>query len=202
MPQCATEATWIVTAGSHGALKARTMMFFRLTDEQQEIQRLVRKFAQQEIAPQAERWDEEAHFPREILRPLAQLGRAGPLGPQEARRPALSPPTGAVIYEELGKADMSIGVWLSVHNMVAGLISKFGNDEQRGRWLPGLTSGELLGAFSLSEAHAGSDAANVRATAVREGGDYVLNGTKFWVSSAGVADVYSVMLRTNEKPSA
>jgi len=161
-------------------------MFFRLTDEQQEIQRLVRKFAQQEIAPQAERWDEEAHFPREILRPLAELGLAGLLVPEDAGGSDLSRLTGAVIYEELGKADMSTGVWLSVHNMVAGLISKFGNDEQRGRWLPGLTSGELLGAFSLSEAHAGSDAANVRATAVRDGGDYVLNGTKFWVSSAGV----------------
>ena len=174
-------------------------MFFRLTDEQQEIQRLVRKFAQQEIAPQAERWDEEAHFPREILRPLAELSLAGLLVPEDAGGSDLSRLTGAVIYEELGKADMSTGVWLSVHNMVAGLISKFGKDEQRGRWLPGLTSGELLGAFSLSEAHAGSDAANVRATAVRDGGDYVLNGTKFWVSSAGVADLYAVMLRTNEK---
>ncbi len=87
-------------------------MFFRLTDEQQEIQRLVRKFAQQEIASQAERWDEEAHFPREILRPLAELGLAGLLVPEDAGGSDLSRLTGAVIYEELGKADMSTGVWL------------------------------------------------------------------------------------------
>lgn len=174
------------------------MMFLTLSDEQREMREQVRRFAQNEIAPQAERWDEENHFPRELLKPLAEMGLTGLLAPEELGGMQLSRLTGALIYEEIGKADMSTAVWLSVHNMVTGLICRYGNEAQRERWVPGMTSGELLGAFSLSEAHAGSDAANVRCAARRDGDDYVLNGTKFWVSSAGKADVYAVMARTSE----
>jgi alkylation response protein AidB-like acyl-CoA dehydrogenase len=175
-------------------------MFFRLTDEQQEIRDLVRKFAENEIAPYAERWDEENHFPREIFKPIAELGLAGMVIPEELGGSQLPRLTGAVIYEELGRADMSTAVWLSVHNMVTGLINRFGDEEQRRRWVPKMASGELLGAFALSEAHAGSDAANVKTTAVRDGDVYIVNGTKFWVTSAGVADVYAVMVRTSDAP--
>ncbi len=111
-------------------------MFLRLDDEQQEIRDLVRKFAQQEIAPHAEQWDEESHFPREIFPPLAELGLAGMLVPEEYGGAQLSRLTGAVIYEQIGQADMSTAVWLAVHNMVSGLIAKFGDEEQRQRWLP------------------------------------------------------------------
>ncbi|MGO8950653.1 MAG: acyl-CoA dehydrogenase family protein [Ktedonobacterales bacterium] len=173
-------------------------MFFRLSDEQKEILDLVHRFAQNEIAPNAGRWDEESHFPREILRPLAELGLAGILVPEELGGSQLSRLTGALIYEEIGKADMSTAVWLAVHNMVAGLVSIYGNRAQRQLWLPGMAAGDLLGAFCLSEAHAGSDAANIRASARRDGDDYVLNGSKFWVTSAGVADIYAVMLRTSD----
>ncbi|WIG61756.1 MAG: Acyl-CoA dehydrogenase, short-chain specific [Ktedonobacterales bacterium] len=173
-------------------------MFFRLSDEQREIQHAVRDFAQHEIAPHAERWDEESYFPRELFRPLAEMGLAGLLVSEELGGTGLSRLTGAVIYEEIGKADMSTAVWLSVHNMVTGLIAKFGDDEQRQRWTPRMAGGEMLGAFALSEAHAGSDAANLRATATRDGDSYVLNGTKFWVTSAGVADVYVAFLRTSD----
>jgi alkylation response protein AidB-like acyl-CoA dehydrogenase len=173
-------------------------MFFRLSDEQQEILDLVRRFARQEIAPNAERWDEESHFPREIFKPMAELGLAGLLIPEELGGSQLSRLTGATIYEEIGKADMSTAVWLAVHNMVAGLINRFGDQAQRHRWLPGMAAGELLGAFCLSEAHAGSDAANIRATARRDRDDYLLNGSKFWVTSAGVADLYAVMMRTSD----
>src|SRR5574340_687788 len=94
---------------------------------------------------------------------------------------------------------MATAVWLSVHNMVAGLIARFGDDTQRARWLPKMVSGEALGAFSLSEAHAGSDVSAIRATARRDGDDYVLNGSKYWVTNAGEADLYAVMLRTDER---
>ncbi len=174
-------------------------MFFRLSDEQTEMLAVVHRFAQNEIVPNAERWDEESCFPREILRPMAELGIAGLLVPEEFGGMQMSRLTGALLYEEVGKADMSTAVWLAVHNMVAGLIFKFGNADQRQRWLPGMVSGDLLGAFSLSEAHAGSDASNIRATARRDGDDYLLNGSKFWVTSAGVADLYAVMLRTGEE---
>ena len=173
-------------------------MFFRLNEEQQAIRDLVRTFAQREIAPQAERWDEESYFPREIVRPLAELGLAGLLIPEEYGGMQLSRLIGAIIYEELGQADMSTAVWLSVHNMVAGLVARYGDDEQRARWLPRMASGETLGAFALSEAHAGSDAANVRASARREGESYIVNGAKYWVTSAGEADLYAVMVRTDE----
>lgn len=175
-------------------------MFFRLTDEQQEIRNLVRKFAENEIAPHAERWDEESYFPREIFQPIAELGLAGMVIPEDLDGSQLSRLTGALIYEELGRADMSTAVWLSVHNMVTGLINRFGDKEQRRRWVPKMAAGELLGAFALSEAHTGSDAASIKATAVRDGDAYVVNGTKFWVTSAGVADVYAVMVRTSDVP--
>jgi len=174
-------------------------MFFRLTDEQQEIRDLVRKFAQNEIAPNAERWDEEGIFPEGLPRQMGEIGLAGMFVPEELGGSQLSRLTAALLLEEVGKADMSTAVWLSVHNMVTGLVNKFGNEEQRNRWVPRLSAGELLGAFSLSEAHAGSDAANVRCLARREGDTYVVNGSKYWVSSAGVADVYAVMVRTDEK---
>src|SRR5262249_9785986 len=180
----------------------RTTMFFRLTDEQREIRDLVRRFAENEITPNAERWDEQHHFPREIFPPLAEMGLAGLLVPEELGGTQMSRLIGALIYEEIGRADMSTGVWLSVHNMVAGLIARFGSDEQRRRWAPRMASGELLGAFALSEAHAGSDAANVRCLAVPAGDDYIVNGTKSWVSSAGVADVYAIFVRTNERAGA
>lgn len=172
------------------------MSFFALDDEQQAIRDAVRDFAQHEIAPHAERWDEESHFPREIFRPLAEMGLAGLLAPEDFGGSDLSRLTGALIYEQIGAADMSTAVWLAVHNMVTGLIARYGDDEQRAAFVPRMASGELLGAFALSEAHAGSDSANVRATATREGDAYILNGTKYWVTSAGVADIYVVFLRT------
>ena len=177
-------------------------MFFRLDDEQQEIQGLVRRFAQNEIVPHAERWDEESHFPREIMRPLAEMGLMGTLVPDAYGGAQLSRLAGTLIYEQIAQADMSTAVWLSVHNMIGGLIHRFGTEAQRSRWLPSLASGEALGAFSLSEAHAGSDAANVRCKAERSGDGWVLNGTKFWVTSAGVADLYVVFARTDERSGA
>ncbi len=172
-------------------------MDFRLNDEQQAIQELAAKFAQNELAPRAAEWEAEGRFPREIFKPLADLGLAGVLVPEELGGMQLSRLTGAVIYEELARADMATAVWLSVHNMVTGLIYHYGDAEQRRRWVPRMAAGELLGAFSLSEAHAGSDAANLRTMARRVGDQYVVNGSKYWVTNAGEADIYTVMVRTD-----
>jgi alkylation response protein AidB-like acyl-CoA dehydrogenase len=174
-------------------------MFFGLDDEQREIQDLVRRFAQNEIAPHADEWDETHHFPRELFGQMAEMGLTGMAIPEEQGGAGLSRLTGALIYEALAQADMATAVGLSVHNMVAGLIARFGTEAQRARWLPGMASGKQLGAFSLSEAHAGSDVANLKATARHDGDGWVLNGTKFWVTSAGQADVYAVTLRTDAK---
>ena len=172
-------------------------MDFQLADEQLAIKDLVAKFAQNELAPHADDWDERHYFPREVFKPLADLGLAGLLVPESLGGMDLSRLTGALIYEELGRADLNTAVWLSVHNMVAGLIYRYGNDQQRQRWVPRMAAGELLGAFSLSEAHAGSDVANLRTIARRDGDDYVVSGSKFWVTNAGAADVYTVMVKTD-----
>ena len=171
-------------------------MFARLTDEQEAIRDVVREFAQKEIAPHADQWDEEHSFPREIFRPLAEMGLAGLLAPEDYGGSQLSRLTGALIYEELGKADMAHrrlalrpqhGDWHHQPLRRRGAARALGS---------ALAAGELLGAFSLSEAHAGSDAANLQCAARRDGDDYILNGSKFWVTNAGVADLYVVMART------
>ncbi len=169
---------------------------FLLNDEQREIQQMVRRFAQNELAPHAEEWSERAYFPREIFPQMASLGLAGMLVPEEVGGTNLGRLMGAVVFEELARADMTTAVWLSVHNMVTNLIYRYGNDTQRQRWVTRLAAGELLGAFSLSEANSGSDAAALTASARREGEHYIVNGSKLWVTSAGVAEVYVVMVRT------
>jgi alkylation response protein AidB-like acyl-CoA dehydrogenase len=170
---------------------------FTLNDEQREIQELARRFAQNEVAPHAEEWSERAHFPRELFPKMAELGLAGMLVPEEVGGANLGRLTAAVVFEQLAGADLATAVWLSVHNMVTNLIYRYGSAEQHQRWVVPMAAGHLLGAFSLSEAGAGSDAASLTASARRDGGDYIVNGSKMWVTSGGVADVYAVMVKTD-----
>jgi alkylation response protein AidB-like acyl-CoA dehydrogenase len=171
-------------------------MFWQLDAEQQAIQATVARFAREQIAPHAAEWDETHHFPREIVRPLADLGLTGMTIPEAFGGLALSKFTVALVYETLAHTDLSAVVWLAVHNMAAGMLARFGTAEQQHRYLPAMARGDWLGAFSLSEAHAGSDPASLRATARRDGDSYILNGTKMWVTSGSVADVVVVMART------
>jgi alkylation response protein AidB-like acyl-CoA dehydrogenase len=159
---------------------------------------MVRRFTQQEILPHAEMWDENNYFPREIYQKMGELGLTGMTTPEEDGGSGLSRLTGTLVYEELAKGDMATAVGLSVHNMVTGSIAKFSNPEQRARWVGGLASGELLGAFSLSEAGAGSDAASLQCSGRRDGDNYILNGTKLWVTNGGEADIYLLMARTDQ----
>ncbi len=177
-------------------------MMFTLNDEQQAMQQEVRRFAQQEIAPHADEWDERAYFPHELFPKLAGLGLAGMLVPEEVEGTNLGRLMAAIVFEELARADLSTAVWLSVHNMVTSLIYRYGNDEQRQRWVPLMATGKLLGAFSLSEAGAGSDAAALRTTARREGDQYIVTGSKMWVTNGGVADVYAVLVKTDSSAGA
>lgn len=177
-------------------------MFGQLNAEQLAIQSTVRRFAQERIAPHAAEWDEQERFPREIFAPLADLGLAGMTVPEVYGGSALSRLDAVLAYEALASADLAVTVWLAVHNMVAGIIARFGTDTQKEWWLPDMTAGRMLGAFSLSEAGAGSDSAGLRATARRDGESYVLNGSKLWVTSGSVADIFVVMARTGEKPGA
>jgi len=106
------------------------------------------------------------------------------------------PVSGALVYEELAKGEMATSVGLSVHNMVTGSIARFGSEEQRHRWVTKLAAGELLGAFSLSEAASGSDAASLQCRAEGRDDQYILNGSKMWVTNGGEADIYLLMART------
>ncbi|HEU5227863.1 MAG TPA: acyl-CoA dehydrogenase family protein [Ktedonobacteraceae bacterium] len=175
------------------------MMHFDLNEEQSDIRDMVRRFTAQEIVPHAEAWDESYYFPREIYSKMAELGLLGMATPEEYGGSALSRLTGALVYEQLAKGDMATAVGLSVHNMITGSIARFGSEEQRRRWVPRLASGELLGAFSLSEADAGSDAASLQCRAQRNGDVYVINGNKMWVTNGGEAEVYLLMARVQSE---
>jgi alkylation response protein AidB-like acyl-CoA dehydrogenase len=172
-------------------------MKFDLDEEQIDIRDMVRRFTEQEIMPHAERWDEEGIFPREVYAKMGELGLMGMTTPEEYGGTALSRLTSALVYEELAKGEMATAVGLSVHNMVTGSLARYGNVEQRQRWVRKLAGGQLLGAFALSEAGSGSDAASLQCRAERRDDCYVLNGSKMWVTNAGEADIYLVMARTS-----
>jgi len=173
-------------------------MNFDLNEEQSDIRDMVRRFTAQEITPHAEEWDETYHFPRAVYTKMAELGLMGMTTPEAYGGTMLSRLIGAIVYEELAQGEMATAVGLSVHNMVTGSLARFGNDEQRQRWVSRLATGELLGAFSLSESASGSDAASLQCRAERSGDEYVLNGSKLWVTNGGEADIYLLMVRTTQ----
>ncbi|GAC1394465.1 MAG: acyl-CoA dehydrogenase [Ktedonobacteraceae bacterium] len=177
-------------------------MNFDLNDEQADIRDMVRRFTAQEITPHAEEWDETHHFPRAVYAKMAELGLMGMTTPEEFGGTMLSRLIGAIVYEELAKGEMATAVGLSVHNMVTGSLARFGNDEQRQEWVTRLASGELLGAFSLSESASGSDAASLQCRAECNGDYYMLNGSKLWVTNGGEADIYLLMVRTKPEKGA
>src|SRR5438132_5536602 len=171
-------------------------MKFDLDEEQSDIRNMVRRFTEQEITPYAGAWDETQRFPREIYHKMAELGLMCMTTPEEYGGSALRRLSNTLVYEELAKGEMATAVGLSVHNMVTASIARFGNPEQRHRWVSRLASGELLGAFSLSEADSGSDAASLQCSAERHAEHYIINGSKTWVTNAGEAEIYLLMART------
>jgi alkylation response protein AidB-like acyl-CoA dehydrogenase len=163
----------------------------------EDLIKLTREIARDELAPLASQHEAEERFPREQFR---LLGRAGLLGLPYPERWGGSGVTYEVylqVLEEIATAWMSMGVGLSVHVMSCFALAEFGTDEQRERWLPDMLGGELLGAYALSEPQAGSDAAALTTRAVRSGDDYVVNGVKAWITHGGHADFYTTMVRTS-----
>jgi alkylation response protein AidB-like acyl-CoA dehydrogenase len=169
---------------------------FELTEDQQAVVEMVRDFATTAIAPHAAEWDETKHFPVDVLREAGTLGMGGIYVREEFGGSGLSRTDAALIFEELSKADPTIAAYISIHNMVVWMIDAFGNDQQRAKWVPQLASMEALGSYCLTEPGAGSDAAALSTKAVLDGDNYVLNGTKQFISGAGVSSVYVVMART------
>jgi alkylation response protein AidB-like acyl-CoA dehydrogenase len=173
-------------------------MDFTLSEEQSLIVNMAASFAADQLRPNAARWDEEKHFPVEAMREAAALGFAGIYVGEEHGGSGLSRLDAALIFEQLSMGCVATAAYLSIHNMSAWMIDTYGNQDQRAKWLPGLMNMDLIASYCLTEPGSGSDAAALRTKAVRQGDEYVLNGSKAFISGAGVSDVYVVMVRTGE----
>lgn len=173
-------------------------MDFNITEEQRLFQRLAREFANNEIAPFAKEWDEKHIFPISTLKKAASLGLAAIYVRDDVGGTNLTRVDSALVFEELATACPSTAAYLSIHNMVAWLIDTYADDALRHHWLPKLATMDVLSSYCLTEPGAGSDAASLKTTAVRDGDDYVLNGTKAFISGGSVSDLYACMVRTGE----
>ncbi|MBU2042549.1 MAG: isobutyryl-CoA dehydrogenase [Alphaproteobacteria bacterium] len=171
-------------------------MDFALTDDQRAIQDAARQFAEAELAPHSAEWDETKHFPVDVMKHAAEMGFCGIYTGEEHGGMALGRVEAALIFEELSRGDVSTAAFISIHNMATWMIDKFGSDDLRARYVPRLTTMELIASYCLTEPGSGSDAAGLRTTAKRDGDDWVLNGSKAFISGAGTSDVYVVMART------
>jgi alkylation response protein AidB-like acyl-CoA dehydrogenase len=169
-----------------------------LTEDQRSVQAVAREFAAAEIAPFTKQWDRDAFFEPSLVRKLGDLGFLGMMIPEEYDGLGLDTLTYLVALEEIALVDASVAVMLSVHNSLpTQMILRWGSEDQKEQFLKPMARGERLGAFALSEPDAGSDAASLRTQAVRDGNDWILNGTKAWVSSGTKGDVIIVMARTD-----
>ncbi len=171
-------------------------MDFNLTEDQRAIEEAARSFAAEELAPHSARWDEEKHFPVDVLRKAAGLGFAGLYVREDVGGSALGRLDASIVFEQLSYGDVASAAFISIHNMVSWMIDRFASDDLRHRYLPRLTSMELIASYCLTEPGSGSDAAAMKTVAVKDGDDYVLTGSKAFISGAGVSDVYLVMART------
>jgi hypothetical protein len=171
---------------------------FEYTPEQIALRKAVREFAEGEIAPHVMEWDEAQTFPLETIQKLGQLGYMGAIFPEELGGAGLGYIEYSIIIEELSRVDGSVGIIVAAHtSLCSNHIYKSGTQEQRGRYLPKLASGEWIGCWSLTEPEAGSDAAGTRTTAVQDGDGWVLNGSKTFTTNAHYADVCVAMAVTD-----
>jgi alkylation response protein AidB-like acyl-CoA dehydrogenase len=167
-------------------------------DERAAILEAVRDFAQSELAPHALEWDETKTFPADALHHAGELGLGGIYVREDVGGTGLTRSDAVAIFEELATGDPSIAAYVTIHNMVAWMIDTYGTDAQRQEWLPLLASMQGFGSYCLTEPGAGSDAAAITTTAIRDGDEVVLTGVKQFISGAGAASVYIVMARTGE----
>jgi alkylation response protein AidB-like acyl-CoA dehydrogenase len=171
---------------------------FSLNEEQQQLRRTVRDFAEGEIAPKVMEWDEASRFPSEILPQLAEMGLLGIIFPERYGGAGLGYIEYVIAIEELSRVDGSVGILVAAHNsLCANHIYKFGTEEQKQKYLVPLAQGKKLGAWSLTEPEAGSDAAGTKTTAVRQGDSWVLNGAKTFTTNGHYADICVAMAVTD-----
>jgi alkylation response protein AidB-like acyl-CoA dehydrogenase len=168
------------------------------SDEARELLSLVRDLAATELAPRAAEFEERAEFPRDVFRILGRAGLLGLAYDEDLGGGGQPYVVYLQVLEELAAAWAAVALGVSVHTLSCHPLAMFGTDEQKKRWLPDMLGGELVGAYCLSEAGAGSDAGSLQARARRDGDRYVLDGTKAWVTHGGVADYYDVFCRTSD----
>ena len=173
-------------------------MAYDTTEDQNLIIATARRFAADSLAPFAAAWEEAGTLDRPTLQAMAALGFAGIYVRDDVGGSGLSRLDAAIIFEELSAGGVSHAAFLSIHNMASWMIDTFGNEAQRQAYLPALTQMDLIASYCLTEPGSGSDAASLATTARRDGGDYILNGSKAFISGAGFSDLYVVMVRTGQ----
>lgn len=174
-------------------------MNFELTEDQQAFVDTAKAFADKELAPNAAQWDEESYFPLEVFKKAGEMGFMGMYTPEEAGGFGMSRLDSALIFEQLAGGCTATTAMMTIHNMVSWMIGSFGQQEVIDEWVPQLVTGEKLGSYCLTEPGSGSDAASLRTSAKKEGDQYVINGSKMFISGAGATDVLVVMARTGEE---
>ncbi|MDE5415062.1 acyl-CoA dehydrogenase [Alkalihalobacterium chitinilyticum] len=173
-------------------------MNFQLSDEQQMIKKMVRDFAENEVGPTAHERDEEERFDRELFNKMAELGLTGIPWPEEYGGIGADYLSYCIAVEELSRVDAAMGTTLSAHTSLAGWpVYKFGTEEQKQKYLRPMAEGKKIGAYGLTEPSSGSDAAAMKTTAKRDGDDYILNGSKIFITNGGEADIYVVFALTD-----
>ena len=174
-------------------------MDFEIAEITHQVAQIARDFAQQYIKPHVMEWDESQEFPVRIFKQLGELGMMGVLVPEAYGGAGLSYMEYKTIIEEISKVDGAIGLSVAAHNsLCTGHILAFGNEEQKSKYLPKLATAEWIGAWGLTEPNTGSDAGNMRCTAVKEGDEWIINGTKNWITHGKSGDVAVVICRTGE----
>lgn len=174
-------------------------MDFELNEEQVAFADMARAFAQNELAPNAGEWDLQQIFPVDVLKAAGELGFCGLYSHEDVGGLGLSRLDSSIIFEQLAMGCTSTTAFITIHNMATWMISEFGAEDLRQQWCPELTAGEKLASYCLTEPNAGSDAGALKTSARRDGDDYILNGSKIFISGAGATDCLVVMARTGEE---
>ncbi|GAA0857312.1 acyl-CoA dehydrogenase family protein [Aliiglaciecola litoralis] len=171
-------------------------MNFDLTEDQLAFAQTARQFADQELAPHAARWDKEHIFPKDVIQKAGELGFCALYTPEEAGGLGLSRLDSSIIFEQLSTGCTATTAMMTIHNMATWMIATWGTEQIKDQWCPELVTGEKLASYCLTEPGSGSDAASLRTSAKKQGDDYVINGSKMFISGAGETDVLVVMVRT------
>ena len=174
-------------------------MNFELSEEQSLLRDSIRRFVNERVKPNARKWDKEEEFPHDVVQELGDLGLLGIMVAQEHGGGGMGPMETAIAVEEIARGDGSLALTVASHNgLCSSHIRLFGSEEQKERFLPDLATGKKLGAWALTEPNSGSDAGGMLTTAVADGGDWIINGSKIFITQGNVGGTYVVLAATDK----